>query len=191
VSTIGVVAVCASVSGVKLAAWPVAGADGVKLNPALDDAVTPGLASVPGWRPALAGRSVRVATLRAVSPAGCVGCAGAVAVLSAASCGAAVGGVSARRVTVPLIEKSRSCAGPMASWAAGGGGAMEIGTLSDAPSSCAKAGAAKPIASAMAAVPTRNPDFILTRLSGWRRPHRERRLRRFAVQSPALQAYGR
>ena len=122
-------------SVVKLAAWPVAGADGVKLKPVPGSTVPDGLIAAVDAVVA-AGRSLRAATARAASDSGREDTAGAAAVVAGAGCGEAVEGVSALRVTVPLIEKSRSCAGPTASWAAGGGGAMEMGALpEDAPSS--------------------------------------------------------
>ena len=98
----------------KLAAWPVAGADGVKLKPVPGSTVPDGLtAAVDAVVPA--GRSVRAATARAASELGREDTAGAAAVVAGAGRGEAVEDVSARRVTVPLMEKSRSCAGPTAS----------------------------------------------------------------------------
>ena len=134
-STIGAAVGCATVSVVKLAAWPVAGADGVKLKPVPGSTVPDGLNAAVDAVVA-AGRSVRAATSRAASDPGLEDTADGAAVVAGAGCGNAVEGVSALRVTVPLIEKSRSWAGPTASWAAGGGGAMEMGALpEDAPSS--------------------------------------------------------
>ena len=76
------------------------------------------------------------------------------------TCSGLVAGVSARRVTVPLIEKSRSWAGPTASSLAG---AARVGTGSEAAStvwSCACAGTARKTASATAAELMRNACFI-------------------------------
>jgi len=106
--------------------------------------------------------------------------------------GAGCGGVlvaegSARRVTVPLMEKSRSCAGPTASSVDGAGAAMIGGAGFDA--SWANEGAASPAASATAAELKRNPTLIPTRLSGWSRMRFAPRLKRFAAQPPDIQAH--
>ena len=109
----------------------------MKLKPVPAAALAEGAGAVEGCAALPAGRSDREATER-VSVGTVADARGGFAVaVGRVGCGDAVAGVSARRVTVPLIEKSRSCAGPTASWAAaGGGGAMEIGALSeDAPSS--------------------------------------------------------
>lgn len=80
--------------------------------------------------------------------------------------GAGASGVSARLVTVPLIEKSRSWAGPIAPSEDGaGGGAIVVGgEAGSTAASWACAGTAKLTASANAAELMRKPTFILTRL---------------------------
>ena len=77
---------------------------------------------------------------------------------------------SARRVTVPCSEKSRSCAGPTASSVDGGGGAMTVDAEGVVPDSWASAGAARPVASATAAGITRNLALMVTRSTGSEAP---------------------
>ncbi len=60
----GVDAGCAEVSGVKLAGWPVAGAEGVKLNPVPAAVFAVATEAVEGCVEPLVGRSERVATAR-------------------------------------------------------------------------------------------------------------------------------
>lgn len=126
----------ATVSGVKLADWPVAGAEGVKLK-LVPAATVADVSAAEGCAASRVARSEGAAAVRPWFDAVAVGCAAVVAAVEGAGCRVGVAGVSARRVTVPLIEKSRSWAGPTASCvAAGGGGAIEIGALSEgAPSS--------------------------------------------------------
>src|SRR5699024_468046 len=63
-----------------------------------------------------------------------------------------------------------SCAGPTASCVEGGGATMIGGAEVAAPESWASAGAAKPVASAMAAGITRNLALIVTRSTGSEAP---------------------
>jgi len=177
------------VSGAKVAGW-VAGVGGG--NPKLLEGLGELEAFERGAAPAGAGAAARVACTVAVEAAD--GCALPVGELSATvdlgdDCAGAWADGSARCVTVPLIEKSRNCAGPTASSVLGGGGAITGIDARDESASCASAGAARPIASAMAAELKRNPSLILTRLSGWSRTRFARRLRRFAAQPSDIQAY--
>ena len=120
-STIGVVAGASAPP--NDAVWLSVGAEGVNPNelPAVEVGVGDGTAA----------REVRVgacsdwaATVR-VFAAGCALVEGATTVAGlAAGCDAAGSDVSARLVTVPLIEKSLSCAGPTASSLEGAGKAM-------------------------------------------------------------------
>lgn len=75
---------------------------------------------------------------------------------------AGAGAVSARRVTVPCSEKSRSCAGPTVSAELVVGAGMVI-VGAGASASWASAGAAKPAAKIATAGNVRRNAFILTR----------------------------
>jgi hypothetical protein len=188
-STTGCVAGGANVAVAKLAGRLLAGVGGGKLKelPAPDEPSADAWADPPWARPVVRSGEVSAGTF-AVASLGLDGIA-VPAVSRWAGCAAVAGGVSARRVTVPLIEKSRSWAGPIASLLVGGGGAMTGGEPVVAVSSCASAGAAIPIASATAAELKRNPTLILTRLSGWSRARFAPRLRRFAAHPPDIQAH--